>query len=498
MSNAVSHSLTLNRVKLSVAEPVDEQRRRQLQYRVSSALEQVSIYPTMPPQVILVVKHLTDPKPGKLLSSQTWQGLRTWEQATQSALTACWQRACRPAQEAVPATANSVWFADQAEWLACLSMDLWRGQAADRWWWQTTLQQQRATSLTETLATLWQQQAQWFPAMVQLLLVSDPDDLIAMVRDFSPEQSQNTLAVVAQTYGLTLSRSPQGWVNLLRSDLPEGLTARLGTLPTMAQGLLTLGCALPNALPKLRQHTHHDDAATLTPKSPADGMPASTSDAAEENSSQQPDGQEADAVAEQTTNKRSSRPLGPRIVAMETTSLNIAANDMPSASQLDAVPEDALPEIAYELPETGVATGFGGLWYLVHVLVGLEWPGMEEGISPWQQLLSLAQGLLPGAAPDPVWELLTELAGEPMPKAQLTQWQQTTLALARDYLAARLDAADGIARYLQEPATLYYTRTHIDLVFGLEQIRFDVRVAGLDQDPGWVSELAHVIAFHYE
>jgi hypothetical protein len=55
-----------------------------------------------------------------------------------------------------------------------------------------------------------------------------------------------------------------------------------------------------------------------------------------------------------------------------------------------------------------------------------------------------------------------------------------------------------IKTILLEPATLYVTRTHIDVLFSLEQIRLDVRMAGLDRDPGWVPELARVIAFHYE
>jgi hypothetical protein len=78
------------------------------------------------------------------------------------------------------------------------------------------------------------------------------------------------------------------------------------------------------------------------------------------------------------------------------------------------------------------------------------------------------------------------------------QWQQVTLPLVQAYLAERLDHPEAISTYLTEPATLYLTRTHVDVVFTLDQIRLDVRMAGLDQDPGWVPALARVIAFHYE
>ena len=51
---------------------------------------------------------------------------------------------------------------------------------------------------------------------------------------------------------------------------------------------------------------------------------------------------------------------------------------------------------------------------------------------------------------------------------------------------------------LTDPAILYITRTHVDVVFTLEQIRLELRLAGLDHNPGWVPELGHVITFHFE
>ena len=94
--------------------------------------------------------------------------------------------------------------------------------------------------------------------------------------------------------------------------------------------------------------------------------------------------------------------------------------------------------------------------------------------------------------------MLADLAGEPITPKNLARWQALALTQVQTYLSDRLEHPQEIANYLLEPATLYLTRTHVDLVFTLEQIRLDLRLAGLDRDPGWVPELARVITFHYE
>jgi hypothetical protein len=104
--------------------------------------------------------------------------------------------------------------------------------------------------------------------------------------------------------------------------------------------------------------------------------------------------------------------------------------------------------------------------------------------------------------PDVVWGVLAGLAEDEVPEAVLDRWVNTALPQVDRYLSDRLELPESprevMAAILREPATLYVTRTHIDVLFSLEQIRLDVRMAGLDRDPGWVPELARVIAFHYE
>ncbi|MBK1660980.1 hypothetical protein [Paracraurococcus ruber] len=48
------------------------------------------------------------------------------------------------------------------------------------------------------------------------------------------------------------------------------------------------------------------------------------------------------------------------------------------------------------------------------------------------------------------------------------------------------------------PGRLHATPTHLDLMLPASALRVELRLAGLDLDPGWVPWLGRVIAFRYE
>lgn len=73
------------------------------------------------------------------------------------------------------------------------------------------------------------------------------------------------------------------------------------------------------------------------------------------------------------------------------------------------------------------------------------------------------------------------------------------------FVRARLRRALGIvdakraARLVCERhASVFVTTTHLDIVMRLAELPFEVRVAGLDRDPGWVPAAGRFIAFHFE
>jgi hypothetical protein len=74
------------------------------------------------------------------------------------------------------------------------------------------------------------------------------------------------------------------------------------------------------------------------------------------------------------------------------------------------------------------------------------------------------------------------------------------------YLRARLARALGfpasstaaLTLLLQQPARVQTTSTHVRVFFSLDQHPLEIRVAGLDRDPGWVPAAGRNFAFYYE
>jgi hypothetical protein len=50
---------------------------------------------------------------------------------------------------------------------------------------------------------------------------------------------------------------------------------------------------------------------------------------------------------------------------------------------------------------------------------------------------------------------------------------------------------------LRHPGRIAVTRTHLDVVLPLETVDLDLRLAGLDRDPGWVPSLGRIVLFHF-
>ncbi|MFL6254579.1 MAG: hypothetical protein ACJ74T_06130, partial [Pyrinomonadaceae bacterium] len=73
------------------------------------------------------------------------------------------------------------------------------------------------------------------------------------------------------------------------------------------------------------------------------------------------------------------------------------------------------------------------------------------------------------------------------------------------YVEARLRLALGVpesheaARLVCEHAArVGVTETRLDVTFALERLPVEVRLSGLDRDPGWVPAAGRYVAFNYE
>jgi hypothetical protein len=54
------------------------------------------------------------------------------------------------------------------------------------------------------------------------------------------------------------------------------------------------------------------------------------------------------------------------------------------------------------------------------------------------------------------------------------------------------------SRLLDRRGRMTWTSTHVDLHMRMDQVDINVRLAGLDANPGWVPALGRVVTFYFE
>jgi hypothetical protein len=118
----------------------------------------------------------------------------------------------------------------------------------------------------------------------------------------------------------------------------------------------------------------------------------------------------------------------------------------------------------------------------------------------------------PALAEDPLGAWLARLSGraqdepagkwfEPPGGQPLLEWIERTLEQVQARLVAALGVADSESLYplvLEHRAEIETTAARVDVRFSLSAHPIELRIAGLDRDPGWVPSGGRSIAFHYE
>jgi hypothetical protein len=61
-----------------------------------------------------------------------------------------------------------------------------------------------------------------------------------------------------------------------------------------------------------------------------------------------------------------------------------------------------------------------------------------------------------------------------------------------------LQDLSGLAPYWKQRARVLVTPSHVDVIMALAELPIEIRLAGLDRDPGWVPAAGRFIAFHFE
>lgn len=153
--------------------------------------------PGLPPAAVLCVRRLADPRPRTLtLGPGDVRPPPEWERAFVSALEDLLRSAARPAREAVPANAEAVLFADQAEMLACLARDRCHGATWTRWWWRSLVPNLGAHPDAEV--AMWLERPEHAPAALEI--VAARGDAVSFAGTIPPVAATELAARVAAAF----------------------------------------------------------------------------------------------------------------------------------------------------------------------------------------------------------------------------------------------------------------------------------------------------------
>lgn len=206
--------------------------------------------------------------------------------------------------------------------------------------------------------------------------------------------------------------------------------------------------------------------------------------------------------------RRHENQAGPVHVEEEEPALSISA----AVDESIALPAAALPDC--------ISTAWGGSLYLVNIAIALEFygdfsaPGRRGLALPLWDFLALLGDRMIGEefAEDPLSSLFARLAGRGHDEPPAAQFEPPTgeplaiwLAQVCQDVEGRVTAALGLddgcdlrPLLLNHHAKIETTAERLDAHFSLAKHPIELRLAGLDRDPGWVPAGGRGIYFHYD
>jgi hypothetical protein len=209
-------------------------------------MENMEVAPAnFPPSAVLIVRQLLDPLPKCLNLSLSFARIdSTWERAVQNKLSEFYRQAARPNLGLVPANAVAVVFSDEAEMLACLTLDLIRGEAAGHWWWRNFLRNM-PYSTADNVTKLLCERPTLVPAILHQL--AERGQAETVVANLSPEQALRILTAVNRAYALP--DLPQDKLGFMPSGIPYSNNGETGQDRTSAFASFTTKYRIDGEMP---------------------------------------------------------------------------------------------------------------------------------------------------------------------------------------------------------------------------------------------------------
>lgn len=463
--------------------------------RAEAAVRPLDLVPPgMPPQAILCIRAMADPMPGGIdVRSAYAPRPLEWERTARGAIGDALRRAVlvSPGGETAALAADApdavVLFIDRAALLAAAARDAVHDRLL-RWYWKDVLRQ---PTLAAVVAE-WKREPMYVPAALELLASAGggKDDAIAFVRRIPPSDA---LELTARIFSAIVTATP-----LPAPEPPWHEVVPEAAAPALApEQCLLLGVALTiRRAPSLasRRSFAAAAAASLTAPQPATPViPSVARDwggrAAPEETFRAKEPHIEDQHPPTRKTEAITQPPSPQITEpaknppAETTSTNQPHTH--ARTQKRHTTESAHLDTQRSTP-----TDLAGLFFFLNLGLRDE----ESELGHWQFLALLGRTLEPELVDDALWSVLEGLAEEPLD----LDLEPLELPDLETLLRERLPVDHPIEFLLRRFGRVTLTPAHVDVFFSLAAHPIEIRLSGLDRDPGWMLPAGRHVAFHFD
>jgi hypothetical protein len=491
------------------------------------------------PSAILVIRRLDERLPAAVLGRR--RNVDSWRESVRAALARYHAAAARVRNGDVPADADAVIFADEAEWLACLLLDVARGRVLERWWWcgvRPSVAGTRGQAIVRHLiarrrvaAAAVAHLASWAVLRDVAACIDDADTrtLVSEIGDEHRAPALRTLAdtgwrdtrlatrtppdgiTVASPHGHRasgptrppLAREAETAVRRSSSDRRAAPWEPYVTVPgtlTVAQQWCVGSLVALHVAPARARTVEFARQCSMWIEAAADSSTAHGSGVARPK--QQPS---AVGTAPLVSRETSTPPDGRESVSAPEEPGRRESNARETVLNQDG----AMAPVFMQVRSHAVDSEYGGVLYLINLLRCRDAFDSDAAPSalvlscgPWHVLNAIGMAMAGEKADgDPLWPLLSELTppSEIAALSAVNDWVARVVPRLRCRLAGMLAVPedDVTSELLRRRANVTITATHVDAVFALADVSLRVRRAGLDADPGWRPEYSRVIRFHY-
>jgi hypothetical protein len=561
-----------------------------LRGRLESILGEVSFQPRLPASATLFIRKLSDPIPGLLQLDTTHpRAPEAWRHAFNTKFEQLVSSAARPAHGLVADSAESVVFYDHSELLASLSTDWCSGYVTSRWWWESLIKRGdvervikqhwrekieyvpaalehlvKRDTLVRFVSTLSDDEVgHLVQLLVQTFALNGMRRVVQLLTVFTRAPALSELEVESvNSHPPTFQRLQLPALMPWRYTVPESEASQLRPLQQLFVGLGLMLQRAPARVRSLSFAREVKDWQEQVITSLAATAPAISDTSETVSDTRQPEaevtGDELVAPLNEVIGEGEHQSLASEIAPRDQVKIgnavftqedpvSIPASVERSSSEVETVNDEPVEaqvevETMLEVVESAseslgsitIDTEFGGLFYLINLGIFLEiysdfTSPVEQftELSIWDFVAIVGAEILGEKDPkDPVWSLLSDLAGHEKTGLQDSQDFQNSqsakssktvnpdnpenpvplwLGERMPQLLTRLRQALGItdevdlaALLLRHHARVTLTPTHLDVFLLFANLPIEVRMSGLDRNPGWAPAAGRFIAFHYD